>query len=328
VVQTTTETLDLISGEQQRNIRQYLFTFQAAQGTGRISLLTTELLPELSQKKVGSEFVVPESVDYLLRVIDPENAFMEGKAYASAPLELLCRKDTGHFAVHRAWPRGPFLVTPSASKLIVLEREKPVAFTLPECRVAQVYGLTALFPAAGSDWEGGPARPLPRRGADEPPDYLGLTDDWDYGSADGGLIRARFIYDHTTGQRRQIPMLLSDPDGGEPFAVWQARKTRDQWLYLCRQSTKEQDSVRMMATESGKIIGRIAPQATEQLIESWNADDGVVLLHSRMNPLRLGKLNCVVWRYKTDPTHVSKFEIDFAKLFEMRDDEFVVRPRG
>jgi hypothetical protein len=129
------------------------------------------LVPRSTQNTYSNEeFVVSDTGDHLVRVVDPVTAVVEGRAYAAATVQLLTfDRQAGRYVTARTWPRGPFLLSPSGRRLVVLEgpRRQAVAYDLPAARPVEVDGLGTCSPPP--DRRGPTAPTRHRRGGSTSP---------------------------------------------------------------------------------------------------------------------------------------------------------------
>jgi hypothetical protein len=285
------------------------------------------LVPRSTQNTYSNEeFVVSDTGDHLVRVVDPVTAVVEGRAYAAATVQLLTfDRQAGRYVTARTWPRGPFLLSPSGRRLVVLEgpRRQAVAYDLPAARPVEVDGLGDLFAAAGSAWADSPDPPPPR-GVDEPPDYAGLTDQFDYGSADGGVIYAGFTYARATRQRQPIPRRLPPDEGQLPLLAQQVRQAGGRWTYLYDQVI-DGEPRRLILDHAFRVVAHLPPQADRLGVDDWNAAEGIVLLRGDLPRFALTRVPFVIWRYGSAEPSVVQFHLDFEGPFRLEVDRFVLR---
>ena len=318
IVDTSTIAVNPLRGDRNQNFHQYLLTYKLAANSDRADFLDSHELPRLRgapHDGIGP-VVLARSGLRAVRARELDTAVVNGKAYSTGKLDLLeLDPSTGQWRIlrHLTTQSKPFLLSPSATKLVVYDGS-PRAIDLQTMFEVPVPGVNETFAAAGESWIS--EIYLPSYSSDLP-DYLGLTDNFDYGSAKGGALYSQTLFERLSG-RTIIPGSTRPVGSNALVHIMQVRQAqRESWIFLC--ATEPQgfavldDHYRLVAQLPATSADGLPGMRLTQF--QWNPDDGSVVFFKRNERIADGSILVSLWRYGRRSNMIENVRLDLQQHF-------------
>lgn len=336
-VDSYTPTESMISGIHFRDRRQFLLFCPLPQASG--SLLPencVELASPSKEDDTDTEFVIASSGDYAVRIRDISTVVINQRAYAAGLVELLRPDHPGrrNWKVVTSWTKRPIFVSPSAARLVMKDGAAIKAFDLTGAEPTELHpkNLENLFAAVGSHFRAEAGPKVDEKTAnmvDNHPDYLGLTDDLDYASADGGEMYARMIYHRQGNVTDEVPWRLSIVGSNQIAGILDVRKTGNAWRYLGMiwvdksrwpngVAILEQKGIILRQSLLSKDIAD--GYATGKCSQNWNPDRSMLVISRNTLENQVATWRFYLWRYGAAQSDWDTYNVDSTKIFEITGD--------
>jgi hypothetical protein len=324
LVQTSTQKLHPLQGEIDTNVRRYLVRYKLIEPS------TTPSYEDIAQIECPTDIstiervIIGSSGSRIIRVFDISTVLIAGRAYAQASIEVIGRKESGtRLIVLKSWERQPLFLSSCGMRLL-LGASSPTAYDLETMQRLNISGLRKMFSVIGSFFTDEVRVPSSVE-YDDPPDYMGLTSDISYGSADAGSIYTGFIYDRESDRWSSIAreIVLPGRVGGRARAV-EVQKAHGQWEILYEQPA--QNGYRFfITTEQGRVLQESPPVPDHTMKRRWNAGDSTLLWWNGDPTLNKEGLRLQLWLYGSSHAQGSLHRVDLAALFVLVGDQYILK---
>ena len=325
-VNTWTLAANPFSGPKRERFNQYLLTYKTPPNTEQPQYCLTRQLPSSSDldADTANQVVIAPSGRSAVRISNEHFVIINKKGYATASLDVLrADPESGRWTIARTYSKRPFLLSPSANHLVIYENGRARAIDLQALRDIDVPRLNELFDAAGASWVSDLKDPS--YSADWPPDFLGLTDDFDYASADRGEVYSHTLFEHSTGRKTDLFSCVQPAGDTRSFDLLMVRRAPGGWRYLCQTDQGRtlavlDDQLRVLATAPEIFRSPL----NRNLIEwQWNADAGVIVLYQRCAPIADHPITARIWRYAGASPSTKDVQLDLNTRFRLSDYSYV-----